>query len=675
MSDNPPLVLAHLYDRVRDLLARASALAVADGAIAAAVLPEDIVIERPREAKHGDLATNLCFALAKAAKTNPRALADKFCAFVRQADTAQLVESLEVAGPGFVNLRLTAHGWQTALHDVLRADQAYGQTATGGGQRVHLEFVSANPTGPMHVGHGRGAVLGDALAAVLRAAGYAVDTEYYINNVGNQISKLGESVWHWLRAADKRAAALQVWAAGDPVAFPEGFPVGFPEDGYRGAYVAEAAELLAADPALGPCQTVATWSDAQAWQGLEPSNLSGRADNRAVSVASWRAMLQRIETDLAAIGVRFDRFFSERSLHGLDGGKDEVQACAQRLLAADWAYAEAAAEADEDSETAPASAAPTTGRALFFRGTREDVPKPFRDGKDRVIVRGDGRPTYFAADIAYHDNKLGRGYDHLINILGADHHGYVPRLKGVIHALGDMRRSEGDPKAARWNGERLEVPLVQMVALLRDGKPVPMGKRSGEFVTLRDVIDEVTTPGNPQSGRDAVRFLFLLRKADAQVDFDLEVARRASMDNPVYYVQYGHARLASILARAQAQGTPLRHDQALAGQHLAALQLDDERAMALMLAEYPEVVARAARGREPHQVAYYLLELCRAWNGYYSRHKQDARVISSDDATTQARLALVAAIKRVVGGGLQLLGVGAPERMASLGDDAPDLDV
>lgn len=654
-------VLPTPFDRVRALLALATERAAANGLLPAPMLAADITLERPKEAGHGDLATNLAFSLAKSARSNPRALGDKLAALVTEVDSDHAIARIEVAGPGFLNLWLGPVAWHDGLRGIAAAGENFGRTSSSAPQKVLLEFVSANPTGPLHVGHGRGAVLGDALAAVLRAAGHEVSTEYYINNVGNQIHKFGQSVWFWLRDPTRRTAALAVWAAGDPVAFPEGFPAGFPEDGYRGAYIAQIAQDLASDPAMAACVALPDWDDNAAWASAEPENPSGRADNRRLSLRAWQAMVVRIAADLGRLGVRFDRWQSERALHGLDGGPDRVADCAQRLQRAGWAY-EGAGKDDDDSD-------PDAGKALFFKGTREDIPKAFRDGKDRVIVRSDGRPTYFAADIAYHDDKLARGYTHLVNVLGADHHGYVPRLKGVLVALGDLRRQEGDPKAALWSGDRLEVPLVQMVALLRDGKPVPMGKRSGEFVTLADVMDEVTTPGNPRSGPDAVRFTFLCRKADAQVDFDLEVARRASLDNPVYYVQYGHARMCSILARAAAVGQPLDERAALDGTHLGALCLPAERELALHCCEYPELMARAARSREPHQVAYYLRDLCAAFHGWYTQGKQTGRVIGDDPALTQARLALVAAAAQVVRNGLHLLGISAPERMAVLAED------
>lgn len=648
-----------LYQRIRAVLADATVLAHAVGALPQALAPDQVPLERPRQTSHGDLATNLCFAMAKTAKQNPRATAEAFLKYLHLADTTHLIASAEVAGPGFVNLHLTPQAWRAAVLDALQAATTYGESRIGAGESILLEFVSANPTGPMHVGHGRGAVLGDSLARVLRSAGYAVHTEYYVNNVGNQIAKLGESVWHWLRDPVTRAHALATWQLGDAVVFPDAFPSGFPDDGYRGAYIAEAAAAMAAANPPPIHAAGDSWNDDGAWLMLDRDSGSGRADNRSVSVRAWQLMLERIREDLSLLNIEFDQWFSERRLHGLDAGSSNAVAdVCRRLTAVDWAYEEesAAAEGDEDA---------TAGRAVFFRGSSEAMPKPFRDTKDRVMLRGDGRPTYFAADIAYHDDKLARGHDHLINVLGADHHGYVSRLKGVLQALGDLRTREGDANGARWSGDRLEVLLVQMVALLRDGKPVPMGKRSGEFVTLREVIEEVTTDV-PTSGRDAVRFLFLTRKADAQLDFDLAIAKKTSMDNLVYYVQYCHARLASILARAQTEGKGLRD-----GADLSALTLDDERDLAMIIADYPEVLGRAARNREPHLIAYYTLDVCRAFHAYYTKGKVDARVISDDIATTQSRLALVAALKQTLANALAVLGVSAPDRMQALPEADP----
>ncbi len=642
-----------LYDRARALLARATTAAADAGALPRAVAAADVPLERPRSPDHGDLSTNLCFAMAKQARTNPRKLAEGFVPLLQQADDEGLLAAVEVAGPGFVNLRLSPKGWHGAIADVLRDGADYGRSAAGNGERVLMEYVSANPTGPLHVGHGRGAVLGDALARVMRAAGYDVATEYYVNNVGNQISKLGESVWCWLRELNGQDdATIRARVNADPLQLPTDFP----EDGYRGDYIAQlAAGLLAADTDYG--LGAPSWDDNAWWALHEPANAGGRADNRAVAVAAWKAQLEAIRADLDLLDIRHDRFYSERWLHGLDVehegelAVDRIADCCERLTSRGWAFIDEAKRNDD-------------GVPLSFKGTREDIPKRFRDTKDRVIIRSDGRPTYFAADIAYHDDKLARGFDHMIDILGADHHGYVPRLKGVIEAIGDVRRGEGDEDTARWTGDRLEVLLVQMVALLRDGEPVAMGKRSGDFVTLRDVVQEVTT-AEPGSGRDAVRFIFLTRKPDAQLDFDLEVARRTSMDNPVYYVQYGHARLASILSKAQEQGIAPADDLGA----LAGLERADERQLAMTIAALPEAIARAARSREPHQVAFFLMDTCKQFHGYYTRGKSEARVITDDIALSRARLALISGLKTVIGNGLKLLGVAAPERMVSLQAD------
>lgn len=649
-----------LHNRIRGVLASATSAAHAEGALPASLAPVDVPLERPRQASHGDMATNLCFTMARAARTNPRKLAEAFVPFLKAADVDDLIDTVSVAGPGFVNLRLSNHGWTGAIADAVRDGADYGQHHRADPERVLLEFVSANPTGPLHVGHGRGAVFGDALASVMRAGGYDVSTEYYINNVGNQIAKLGESVWHWLRLLATLAdAERDARIVGEKPELPEGFP----EDGYRGGYIAEIALALtreATEIHLG--LDAPSWEDTAWWAAREPKRQAGRQDDREISDYAWKLMIARIADDLALLGISFDGWHSERTLHGLDPADgateaaDAVSACVGRLKQADWCFD---GEADDAGRT-----------PVVFKGTNETIPKTFRDTKDRVVIRSDGRPTYFAADIAYHDNKLQRGYDHLINVLGADHHGYVSRLKGVIHALGDLRNSEGDPKAGRWSGDRLEVQLMQMVALLRDGKPISMGKRSGDFVTLADVVREVSTSG-PESGRDAVRFIFLTRKGDAQLDFDLEVARRTSMDNPVYYVQYGHARLASILRKAKTSGI----DWQVGGVSLTPLTHDLERQLALTIAEWPEVVLRAARSREPHKIAFFLLDACKQFHSYFTQGKTAGlRVITDDVTTTRARLTLIAALQRVIGNALAMLGVSAPDVMEQISDDATSSD-
>jgi len=657
--------MLHLNARIRLLLSEAATRAVDAGALpeGAATAPELIGLERPKVAAHGDLSTNLCFDAARAARKNPRQVAEAFLAHVRDADREGLLDAVEVAGPGFVNLRLSMRAWHDALRGILEDGESYGRGDAGTGRKVLIEFVSANPTGPMHVGHGRGAVTGDALARLLRAAGFEVSTEYYVNNVGNQVAKLGESTWHWMRKlAPLPVAARNAETQAEILALPDGFP----EDGYRGRYIAEAAALLLGDATLSRFVNAPSWGDDAWWDQHDLPSRGGRADCRSVTIAAWKANLARIREDLVLLDIDFDRWFSERTLHGLDAGSaDDVHRLAQMLADADWAYlGTPAARADDDD--APAAIDEAAPKPLLFRGSREEIPASWRDEKDRVILRGGGRPTYFAADIAYHEDKLCRGFHNLINIFGADHHGYVPRLKGIVDVLGRMHAARGDlapEDLARWNPANLEVLLVQMVTLLRNGQPVPMGKRSGEFVTLRDVLDEVST-AESTSGRDAVRFIFLTRKGDAMLDFDLEVARKTSLDNPVYYVQYGHARLASILRRAEEAGHARPDVAALPD--LGPLVLPEERDLALLVASFPDVVARAARSREPHQIAFFLMDACKGFHGYYTRYKSSERVISDDAAKTRARLVLTSALKQVIGNALRILGVNAPEQMVTL---------
>jgi arginyl-tRNA synthetase len=493
-----------------------------------------------------------------------------------------LFVDVNFAPPGYVNFKVNPVAWFERLRDATVLPD------TGRGERVLLEFVSANPTGPLHVGHGRGAVLGDALARVMRAAGYAVDTEYYVNDVGNQMAMMGLSLW------SRGREALGLSDGSD-----------FPENGYKGQYVRDvAAEWVATDEGRAACQG-------------PYEALGARDDNAATAVARTR-LLAVIRSTLDAAGIRFDGWYGERSLHA----SGALQAAVQRMLDEGHAYR------GEDG-------------AVLFRMEGK------ADEDDRVIVRGNGVPTYFAADIAYHDDKARRGYRRLINIWGADHHGYIPRMKAALEALGH------DPAA-------LQVLLVQMVTLTRNGVPVPMGKRSGEFVTLQEVLDEV--------GVDAVRFLFLLRKADAQMEFDLDLAKSQSMDNPVYYVQYGHARVASVVRKAAAQGVAVPGwDAGLA----AVLTLPEEQALVRDLVRWPAVVASAARRCEPHHVAFYLNDLVKGFHGYYTKYKHSEKVISADAGKTAARLYLVSRLRDVLAAGLGLLGVSAPDEMHLAEGDEP----
>ena len=531
-------------------------------------MPE-IAWEYPPEPTFGDLSTTLSFALAKQVRRSPRDVATAIQRAVNPDPV--LVEKIEVAGPGYLNIFVANGWWHAVIRKILEEGAAYGRATVGQGRRVQVEFVSANPTGPLHVGHGRGAALGDAIANLLQAAGYRVEREYYINDAGSQMRLLGESV---------RARHLEAC----------GRPVQFPENGYHGEYIRElAAQVAAAVPGLA---------------GLEADQAISTCTERASCI-----LLGEIEADLSAFGVVFDSWVSERSLY--ESG--EVEAVLATLRAGGYLYEE--------------------GKAVGFRAS------DFGDEKDRILIRSNGEPTYVTSDIAYHVNKIRRGFDRLINIWGADHGGYIPRVKAAIQALGH------DP-------ETLRVILLQMVKVLRGGAPVPMSKRTGEFVELREVVSEV--------GKDAARCLFLTRRSEAQLDFDIEVAKRQTMDNPVFYVQYAHARSCSMARKAAEAGMPGPYANA----DLSRLTLPEELAILKRLAVYPEMVLNAALAYEPHRVTTYLQELAAAFHGYFTKYKDtEERVISGDRDLSRARLAMVAAVRQVVANGLTLLGVSAPERM------------
>ena len=531
-------------------------------------MPE-VTWEYPPEPAFGDLSTTVSFSLARQVRRSPREVAIAIQEAL--APDHALVVKVEVAGPGYLNVFVASGWWQGGIREVLAAGPAYGRAAIGQGQRVQVEFVSANPTGPLHVGHGRGAALGDAIANLLGAVGYRVEREYYINDAGSQMRLLGESVWaRYLEAMGK--------------------PVQFPENGYHGEYVRElAGQVGAAIPGLAA---------APAEQAIP--DCTERAS---------RILLGEIEADLRVFGVVFDSWVSERSLY--DSG--EVEAALAMLRAGGFLYEE--------------------GKAVGFRASE------FGDDKDRILIRSNGEPTYFTSDIAYHANKIHRGFHRLINIWGADHGGYIPRVKAVIRALGH------DP-------EILHVILLQMVKVLRSGAPVPMSKRTGEFVELREVVSEV--------GKDATRFIFLTRRSESQLDFDIEVAKRQTMDNPVFYVQYAHARACSMARKAAEGGVPGPYADA----DLARLTLPEELDLLKRLAIYPEMVLNAALAHEPHRVTTFLQELAAAFHGYFTKYKDtEERVISGDRDLSRARLAMVAAVRQVIANGLSLLGVSAPERM------------
>jgi len=552
-------------ERLRSLLVESLEKARRAGALRTS--EANIELEKPRQEGHGDWATNLAMTLARQEKKPPRQVAQIILEHLAEGDG--FIARVEVAGPGFINFFLSDSVWRQTALEVLRAGRTYGFNAElGRGRRIQVEFVSANPTGPLHVGHGRGAAVGDALANLLQATGHEVEREYYINDAGRQMLILGRSVF---------VRYLQLL----------GRQVELPEESYRGEYVKDlAAEMVRRH---GPAY----------------ADLDMEAAARLFFPQAAAEILAGIKRDLAGFGVEYNVWFSESSL--LQAGR--MEALLARLEESGLAY--------------------KSEGALWYR-TQEQG-----DEKDRVLVKSNGDLTYFATDVAYHTDKFDRGFDWVIDVWGADHHGYVPRMDAAVRAL-----SQG--------GMKFTAKLVQLVNLLRGGEPVAMSTRAGEFVTLAEVVEEV--------GRDACRFIFLTRRSDSPLDFDLDLARQQSMDNPVYYVQYVHARVCSILRKA----SPDLLDSPEVGRaELERLAEPEEIGLLKLLAQFPEVVRGAAEALEPHRVTYYLTELAAAFHNCYNRH----RVLSDDFELSRARLALALAVRQVVANGLGLLGVSAPERM------------
>ena len=557
-----------------------------------------IVVEPPRDPTHGDMATNVAMVLAKDAGKNPRELADKIAAALRADD---LITKVDVAGPGFINLTLKPQVWGEELRAVLAAGGDYGRSDIGQGEKVNVEYVSANPTGPMHVGHGRGAVFGDALANLLAFAGYAVTREYYINDAGAQVDVLARSAFHRYRQAidDK------------PGVIPAGL--------YPGDYLVPVGAALAQE--YGDKLRAKPESE---W--LAPV--------RAKAIAM---MMDMIRDDLAALNIKFDVYFSERSL--IEGGADKVGGTIGELRKSGHVY---------EGRLPP----PKGGNLEDWEDREQTLFKStaFGDDVDRPLKKSDGSYTYFASDIAYHKSKFDRGFRNLIDIWGADHGGYIKRMQAAVKAV-----SNG--KAA------LDVKLVQLVRLLRAGEPVKMSKRAGDFVTLREVVDEV--------GKDAVRFDMLYRKNDAPLDFDLAKVKEQSKDNPVFYVQYGHARGESVFRNARAELPDLPAASPDRARWLKDAPLDrltdsGELAILKRIALYPRLIEAAAQAHEPHRVAFYLYELASEFHGQWNRGNDLPHlrfIMQNDPETTAARLALVQGIVTVLASGLALLGVEAPEEM------------
>ena len=557
-------------------------------------LPTEVQIEYSRDSHHGDFASNVALVLAKATKRPPRQVAEEIVAAL---PTIKQIERLEIAGPGFINIFLKPWALLETVSRILGERDSYGRSRIGQRKRVQVEFVSANPNGPLHIGHGRGAAYGSVIANLLAAAGFTVHREYYVNDAGRQMDILALSVW--LRY-------LELY----------GEIINLPEKAYLGQYVKNIArdfQSKVGNSFFLPVRQVLEGALASADPDIYVDTLVektkavlGEARYGEVHSFGLIAMRECIRKDLADFGVTFDTWFSERSLTE-DGS---VERAITRLEA--------------------------SGRIYMKDGARWFNSSAFGDEKDRVVVRENGQKTYFASDIAYHMNKLERGFDQLIDVWGADHHGYVPRVKAALTAMGE------DPN-------RLEVLLVQFATLYRGKERVQMSTRSGEFVTLRELFEEV--------GRDAARFFYVMRRSEQHLDFDLELAKSHSADNPVYYVQYAHARIASVFRQLNEKG--LAWDPAQDHELLHLLTASEEQALLRTLARYAEIVELAALNREPHQIPNYLRELANDFHVYYTTHQ----FLVESAPLRHARLNLIAAIKQVLNNGLGLLGVSAPEVM------------
>ncbi|ODN68305.1 arginine--tRNA ligase [Methylophaga muralis] len=566
-------------------------------------LPEDISsievkLERTKDRSHGDFASNIAMVLAKPTKMNPRQIAGLI---VDALPSHELIDKVEIAGPGFINFTLSATARQQVVAEVLKNAGQFGLSDYGKGHKVQVEFVSANPTGPLHVGHGRGAAYGSVVSSLLKAVGFDVHREYYVNDAGRQMDILATSVW--LRYLEKCGEQFT-----------------FPSNGYRGEYVFDIAETLKnqhGDALLHPAAVVFEGVPTDEPQGgdkeLHIDGLTNQAKKllgaklyRQLFDLGLNAILDDIRNDLAEFGAEYDEWFSERSL--VESGV--VDEAIEQLKAANMLY-------QQDG-------------AWWFKSTE------FGDEKDRVVVRDNGQATYFASDVAYHLNKFQRGFDQIIDIWGADHHGYIPRVKAAMSGL-------------QQDVSKLKVLLVQFAVLYRGKEKVGMSTRSGEFVTLRELRDEV--------GKDAARFFYVLRGADQHMDFDLELAKSQSNDNPVYYVQYAHARICSVFR--QLAERQLSWDQQLGLQNLSLLSEEHEQALLTMLSRYPEVVELAAITHTPHLLAHFLMDLARDFHTYYNAHQ----FMIDDINVSQARLTLITAVRQVIANGLGLMGVSAPQSM------------
>lgn len=552
-----------IEERLGVLVGEAVSTAIAKGALEIKDTPR-ITIERPREEAHGDWASNIALVLAKPARRPPREVAETIIANLGQPD---YLAGVEIAGPGFINFRLSEDWFRSELADILAQGERFGRVAKPSGKRFQIEFVSANPVGPMHIGHGRWAAVGDSLARVLQACGHEVEREFYINDWGNQMQIFGVSV-----AARYRELLGQ--------------PLDLPEDGYQGHYIIDIAREIVE-------------ADGDAHLSLDPDEQAAVFMERA-----YRQVLDHTKKTLSDMDVVFDVWFSERTLH--EG--DQVQKTLSALEAKGLAYRQEG--------------------ALWLKTS------DYGDDKDRVLVREDGRSTYFAADIAYHWDKYKRGFDGMIDIWGADHHGYVARVKAAMDGLG-------------LDVDKLEIIIGQLVSLFSGGRPIKMSKRTGEMVTLEELLTDV--------GKDAARYYFMMRSTDTPLDFDIELAKSQTAENPVYYVQYAHARICSIIRHANEQGLGLSPEEV----DLSPLTDPAEIKLMRQLADAPSVIARAGATRTPYRLTTYVEGVAAAFHQFYHQ----CRVVTDDRQLSAARLALVAGTRQVLSNTLGLIGVSAPEKM------------
>lgn len=585
-----------MKQKLESLLLKALDALKAQGELDGA-LPTAISIERTRDPQHGDFASNLAMALAKAAKIPPRQLAEKIIAALPQDDA---LSKVEIAGPGFINFFINPQSQYQIVAQIHDAGRQFGHSGIGAGKKIQVEFVSANPTGPLHVGHGRGAAYGSAVANLLEAAGFDVEREYYVNDAGRQMDILAVSIW--LRYLEECGEVLT-----------------FPTNAYRGGYIRDIAWNLhktAGNDYRRPAELLLEEIPPDEPQGgdkekhidalIERCKILLGPQYRDVFQAGLHSILEDIKEDLGEFGVHYQQWFSEQQL--MDNGA--VDEALHRLREKGFLY-------EQDGAT-------------WFASSR------LGDEKDRVVVRDNGQTTYFASDIAYHMNKMDRGFDGIVNIWGADHHGYIPRVKAAMQALG------ADP-------EKLQVLLVQFAVLYRGEEKVQMSTRSGEFVTLRQLRNEV--------GRDAARFFYVMRRSEQHMDFDLKLATSQSNENPVFYVQYAHARICSVFRQLDEKGWERDLQRGMANLH--KLTASHEIELVGTLAQYPEILQRAALHYEPHQLIHYLRELAHQLHTYYNAHQ----FLVDDGELRDARLNLIAAVRQILLNGLELLRVNAPESM------------